>query len=554
MEKVWLNHYPEGVPHDIDVSAYNSALGVFNAAVEKFRDNPSFSNLGATLTYAQLDQLAAQFAAYLQKQLGLQKGDRIAIQMPNLLQYPVALFGAMKAGLIIVNTNPLYTAREMQHQFKDSGAKAIVLLANSAHFLEQIIGQTDIQHVIITEVGDMLGFPKKLIVNAVIKYMKKMVPPYRLPGATTFNAALEMGKRLQVDPVDLAPDDIAFFQYTGGTTGVAKGAMLSHRNIVANMLQLFAWMKPNLQEGGEVIIAPLPLYHIYSLTVNCLTLSAYGSHNILITNPRDLKAFLKELTQWKFTLFAGLNTLFIAMMNHPDFKNVDFSHCKFCVSGGMALQDAVAKQWQEMTGTPIYEAYGLTEASPGVTSNPFDNHAKIGSIGQPFPSTDIKIVDDDGNACGIGEAGELWVSGPQVMQGYWNMEDETKGILSEDGWLRTGDITTMDDEGFLRIVDRKKDMILVSGFNVYPNEIEEVMSNHPAVLEVAAVGIPDERAGEVVKLFVVKKEDVTEQALIDFAREQLTGYKVPKTVEFRSELPKTVVGKILRRALRDKAE
>ncbi len=551
METKWFENYSKGVPKEIDMSAYTSALDVFNKSVEKYYNKPCFTNFGVTLTYGDLDRLTDYFAAFLQKKLGLQKGDRIAIQMPNLLQFPIAMFGAMKAGLIVVNTNPLYTAREMQHQFKDSGAKAVVILANSAHHLQEIIGETDIKNVVVTEIGDLLGFPKKYIINAVIKYVKKMVPSYSLPGAFSFNEVLEIGKGLSRDPIELNYDDTCFFQYTGGTTGVSKGAVLTHRNVCANMLQISEWMKPVLKEGEESVITPLPLYHIFSLTVNCMTLMSYGAHNILITNPRDIPAFLKEMSKWDFTLLTGLNTLFNAMMNHPDFKKVSFDKCRFSVAGGMALQDAVALRWKELTGTPILQGYGLTETSPVVTCNPIDGGDKLGTIGLPLPSTMVKIIKDDGSEATIGEEGELLCKGPQVMDGYWEKPDETAKVMTEDGWLKTGDVARMDEEGFFKIVDRKKDMILVSGFNVYPNEIEDVIVKHPAVLEVAAIGKPDENSGEVVKIFVVKKGDVTEQELIGFARENLTAYKVPKAVEFREELPKTNVGKILRRALRD---
>ncbi len=553
METVWYDQYPSGVEKEIDLGRYNSALEVFNKAVEKFHNKPCFSNFGVTITYGELDRMSTYFAGFLQNKLGLKKGDRIAIQMPNLLQFPIAMFGALKAGLIVVNTNPLYTAREMEHQFKDSGAKAIVILANSAHHLESIVKNTDIEHVIITEIGDLLGFPKKYIINAVIKYVKKMVPSYSIPGAYSFNDALEIGKGQNFTAVDCNLDDTCFFQYTGGTTGVSKGAVLTHRNVVANMLQIFAWMEPRLKPGEEIVITPLPLYHIFSLTVNCLAMMAYGGHNILITNPRDIPAFLKEMQKWDFTILTGLNTLFNAMMNHPDFKNVSFKNCKFSVAGGMALQDAVALRWEDLTGTKILQGYGLTETSPVVSCNPIDGSDKLGTIGLPLPSTQVKLLTEEGTEGKFGEVGELLVKGPQVMKGYWNMDEETKKVITDDGWLKTGDIATIDEKGWVKIVDRKKDMILVSGFNVYPNEVEDVMIKHPAVVEVAAVGQADDASGEVVKIFVVKKGDVTEQELIGFARENLTAYKVPKFVEFKDELPKTNVGKILRRALRDGA-
>ena len=549
MEKIWLKNYPKGVKHDVDISTYKSIIEVFAEAVKNYGDRPCFTNLNHTITYNQLDQLSDQFASYLLNICKLKKGDRIAIQMPNLLQYPVVLFGAMKAGMIIVNTNPLYTDREMEHQFRDADCKALVIVDLYAHLLQKIISHTDIQHVIVTSVGDMLPFPKKHIVNTVIKYVKKMVPDYSLPLATTFSDALQAGKNLSFDQAELTHDDIAFLQYTGGTTGVAKGAMLTHKNIIANMMQTFEWLNPLLKRGEEIALTPLPLYHIFSLTVNCLTLMAYGAHNILITNPRDIADFIKTMQKYKPTVMSGVNTLFNALMNHKDFLTLDFSNLKVSVAGAMALQEVVSKKWIKLTNSPVVEGYGLTETSPVACCNPIDGTDRVGTIGFPFPSTDVKLIDDDGKEVAFGEPGELCVKGPQVMSGYWQRPEETAKVMDGE-WLKTGDIAIVDKDGFFKIVDRKKDMILVSGFNVYPNEVEDVIASHPAVLEVAAIGVPDEHSGEIVKIFVVKKSDVTGDDLIAFSRKKLTGYKVPKKVEFRTELPKSNVGKILRKDLR----
>lgn len=546
---VWHEHYPQGIPATIDVNNYQSICELIEKTVKKYSDKPAFSNMGASLTYAEVDRLSDYFAGYLTHKCGLKKGDRIALQMPNVLQFPVALFGAIKAGLIVVNTNPLYTEREMLHQFKDSGAKAIVILANFAHHLEKILGQTEIEHVIVTELGDMLPSFKKILINAAVKYIKKMVPAYSLPTAVPFLTAIEEGKQYDFKEVPSVSDDIAFLQYTGGTTGVAKGAMLTHGNIIANMNQIFAWMSPKFVEGEEIIVTPLPLYHIFSLTVNCLALMCYGSHNILITNPRDIPGFVKTLKKYPFTVLSGVNTLFNALINNKDFASVDFSQTKLSVAGAMALQDSVAKRWYEITGTKVIEGYGLTEASPVVCCNPIDDTEKRGTIGLPLPNTEIKLVDENGDIVTGEEPGELCCRGPQVMLGYWQREEETKKVI-RDGWLHTGDVAVMQKEGYFKIVDRMKDMILVSGFNVYPNEIEDVMAHHPAVLEVAAVGVPDEKSGEVVKIFVVKKQEVTSEELREFAKKSLTAYKVPKLVEFREDLPKSNVGKILRRELR----
>jgi len=549
MEKTWLKSYPKLVNPTIDAQKYESILDVVAEAVESFGDKPCFVNMDVAITYNELDQLSDYFASYLINVCKLKKGDRIALQMPNLLQYPVAMFGAMKAGLIVVNTNPLYTDREMEHQFRDADCKAIVILENFAHLLQKIIIHSDIQHVIVTSVGDMLPFPKRQIVNGVVKYVKKMVPSYSLPLSVRFNDAMEQGKSHSFDPAKLSHDDIAFLQYTGGTTGVAKGAILTHRNIVANMLQTFEWFKPRLKRGEEISLVPLPLYHVFSLTVNCLTLMAYGAENVLITNPRDIPDFVKTIRKYKPTVLPGVNTLFNALLNNAEFAKLDLSHLKISVAGATALQDIVAQKWLQTTKSPVVEGYGLTEASPIVCCNPIDGTDKKNTIGLPFPSTDVKMVNDDGQEVPLGEAGELCVRGPQVMRGYWQRPDETAKVMDGE-WLKTGDIAVIDAEGYLKIVDRKKDMILVSGFNVYPNEVEDVIASHPAVLEVAAIGVPDVHSGEVVKIFVVKKSEVTAEDLIAFSRKKLTGYKVPKKVEFRTELPKTNVGKILRKDLR----
>jgi long-chain acyl-CoA synthetase len=496
--------------------------------------------------------LATNFAAYLQNKTDLVPGDKIAIQMPNILQYPVALYGAMKAGLIVVNTNPLYTPREMEYQFKDSGAKAIVIVANFADSLEQVIKNTSIKHVFLTEIGDLMGFPKKHIVNFVLKYVKKMVPSFNLPQAISFSTALA-DNGLKFKKVKILPDDIAFLQYTGGTTGVSKGAILNHFNIVANMEQMNAWMQTAVKDRIEVIITPLPLYHIFSLTVNCLGFMSKGGKNVLITNPRDIPGFVKELKKHKFTIITGVNTLFNALLNNEDFNKLDFSHLKVTVGGAMAVQRLVAERWKKVTGCVLTEGYGLTESSPAASANPIvGGKDRIGTIGLPIPSTEFKLMDDDNQEVALGEPGEIWIKGPQVMQGYYNKPDETAKVITVDGWLKTGDIAIFTEEGYFKIVDRKKDMILVSGFNVYPNEIEDVVASCPGVLEVAAIGIPDEKSGEVVKIFVVKKDQsLTEEAVMAYCKENLTGYKLPKHIEFRAELPKTNVGKILRRALRD---
>lgn len=547
---VWLKHYPKGVPYEINPDRYTSLLELMDEAFRKFAGLPAYANMGKNLSFRELDTLSRQFGAYLQS-LGLQKGDRIAIQMPNLLQYPVAMFGAFRAGLVVVNTNPLYTPREMEHQFRDSGVKAIVILANFAHNLQKVLPNTDIKHVITTEIGDMLGFPKKQIVNLVVKHVKKMVPAYSLPGAVSLPDALQKGAAATLKPVQLGGKDIAFIQYTGGTTGVSKGATLTHRNIIANVEANFEWTKPRMNEEQNVIITALPLYHIYSLTVNALSSLKSGMLNVLITNPRDMKAFIKDLKKYKYTCITGVNTLYNGLLNQPDFATLDFSSLRITSAGGMALQTAVAQKWTSVTGIVPAEGYGLSETSPVLSSNAIDGTARIGTIGIPWPSTELKIVKDDGTDAAPGESGEIWARGPQVFPGYWNRPEETAKVFSGD-WFKTGDIGQMDEDGFFRIVDRKKDMIIVSGLKVFPNEVEEVVSQCPGVLEVACIGVPDDKSGEAVKLFVVKKDpSLTEESVKAFCKENLTNYKRPRTVEFRNDLPKSNVGKILRRELRE---
>jgi long-chain acyl-CoA synthetase len=545
----WFDHYPKGVDHTIDPENYASLVELLEASIEKFNDLPSFDNFGKSITYRQLDQLSLSFAAFLQKECGLHKGDRIAIQMPNLLQNPIAIFGALRAGLTVVNTNPLYTAREMEHQFNDSEVKAVVILANFAFNLEKVIAKTKIKKVIVTEIGDLLGGIKKPIVNFVVKHVKKMVPAYNLPDAVKFNYALKKGKQLKYERPKITNKDIAFLQYTGGTTGISKGAALTHRNMVANMEQISQWMRPKLIERKEIVITALPLYHIFALTVNCLSFMKIGARNVLITNPRDMPAFIKELKKYKFTVFTGVNTLFNGLLNRPEFASVDFSNFKIAVGGGMAVQDIVATKWKKLTGVPLVEGYGLTETSPVLSCNPIDGTERIGTIGLPLPSTEIKILDDAGNEVPTGENGEICARGPQVMPGYWNNPEESE-IVFRDGWFLTGDIGRISEDGFIKIVDRKKEMINVSGFNVYPNEIENVISQHQKVLEVGAVGVKDAKSNEVVKVFVVKKDDsLTKEELITYCRESLTAYKIPKLVEFMDELPKSNIGKIIRRKL-----
>jgi len=548
--EVWLKSYPKGVPSEIDPDRYTSVADVFRTACARFRENRCFTNMGVTLSFADVDRLTRDFASFLTHELGLKPGDRIGLQMPNVLQYPVALFGALRAGLVIVNTNPLYTAREMEHQYRDAGVKAIVILANFAKNLEEVWPALGRPPVIVTELGDLFPTAKRLIVNAVVRHVKKMVPAYDLPGAIPFRSALERGRARPFEDVKAKNDDLAFLQYTGGTTGTAKGAMLTHRNVIANMEQASAWMGSHFTEGQEVVVTPLPLYHVFSLTVNCLLFMKYGSENILVTNPRDFPAFVKLLRTQRFTVLTAVSTLLNALMNQPEFKSIDFSQVKVTVAGAMALQRPVAERWRQLTRSSVIEGYGLTEASPVVCCNPVDGTDRIGSIGLPFPSTEVRLVDEEGNEVPQGQPGELTARGPQIMKGYWNRPDETARVL-RDGWLWTGDVAEMDADGFFRIVDRKKDLILVSGFNVYPNEVEEVLSRHPDVAEVGAIGVPDERSGEVVKVVVVaRRPSLTAEEVIEFSRKHLAGYKVPKHVEFRSELPKTNVGKVLRRALR----
>jgi len=551
-DNFWTDKYPEGMATEINPDAYPNVLAVLKESCERFANNPAFTNLGKTITYGELYELSGQFAAYLQSQTSLQPGDRIAVQMPNVLQYPVVVFGAMRAGLVVVNTNPLYTTREMEHQFNDSGAKALVCLANMASLAEEVLPKTQIETVIITEVGDMLPPLKRCIVNAVVKYVKKMVPAYHIPKAVKFTKAMSLGKGGKVKEAQPNAEDIAVLQYTGGTTGVAKGAMLTHRNLVANMLQCKEVMGANLDEGEETIVAPLPLYHIYAFTVHCMVMMITGNRNLLITNPRDLPSMIKDLTGEKITAFVGLNTLFVALCNNADFRALDWSKLKLTLSGGMALQKAVAERWEEVTGSPICEGYGMTETSPVVSVNPIQN-IQLGTIGIPVPSTVCKVVDEEGNEAPIGEPGELCVKGPQVMKGYWQRPDDTADTIDKDGWLHTGDVALIQEDGYLRIVDRMKDMIVVSGFNVYPNELEDVLSQLPEVAQCAAIGIPDERTGETIKMFVALAEgaSLTEEQVIKHMRDNVTGYKVPRAVEFREELPTTNVGKILRRSLRD---
>ncbi|HEY5263712.1 MAG TPA: long-chain-fatty-acid--CoA ligase [Steroidobacteraceae bacterium] len=554
MDRTWLKQYPPGVPADIDPDSYASLRDMFEEACAAYRQQPAYTNMGATLSYAQLDELSRAFAAWLRHRPGFAPGDRVSLMMPNILQYPIALFGVLRAGMVVVNTNPLYTARELEHQLKDSGAKAIVIVENFAHVLQEVLPRTDLKHVLVTRIGDLLGLPRGLIVNFVLKHVRKQIPAWKMPGAISFKSALGGGLGLKLERPTLGPEDIAFLQYTGGTTGVAKAAILTHRNMVANVLQANAWIKPALEKrGAGIVITALPLYHIFALTCNCLIFVRFGGQSILITNPRDMPAFVKELASVRFTAITGVNTLFNGLLNTPGFDQVDFSQLRMSFGGGMAVQRAVAEKWQTVTGCALIEGYGMTESSPVATINPLVDGARFsGSIGLPVPSTEISIQDDDGRQLAIGEVGEICIRGPQVMKGYWNQPGETSKVLSSDGWLRTGDIGRMDETGLVYIVDRKKDMILVSGFNVYPNEVEDAVMQHPGVLEVAAVGVPDEHSGEVVKLFVVRKDpNLTEEELRQFCRENLTGYKRPKLIEFRDALPKSNVGKILRRELRD---
>ena len=553
MSKPWLKSYPEGVPEEISIDEYTSVADIFDQSVRKFEHLPAYSNFGETISYKEVEKLTSQLGAYLNNELGLEKGAKVAVMMPNLLQNPIAIFSILRAGLVVVNTNPLYKARELKHQMNDSGAEAIIIVENFCHVLEEIIDETAIKHVIVTRMGDMLSFPKSAIINFVVKYIKKLVPAYHLPNAVPFKKALKLGSQHRFETVPTNHDDIAFLQYTGGTTGVSKGAILTNKNMVANMQQASTWIRTIIEEGKETIITALPLYHIFSLTANCLTFMKFGALVYLITNPRDMKNFVKELNTVKFTAITGVNTLFNGLLNTPGFKDIDFSHLKLTLGGGMAVQRAVAEHWKNVTGVPLLEAYGLTETSPAACINPLNLMDFNGKIGLPISSTDCSIQDDDWNQLPIGETGELCIRGPQVMKGYWQRPKETSDVLSNDGWLHTGDIGFMDEGGFVQIVDRKKDMILVSGFNVYPNEVESVIAHHPEVVEVGVIGVPDEKSGEAVIAVVVSSDpSLTEEALINYCREHLTGYKRPRHVFFTDELPKTNVGKILRRELRAK--
>jgi long-chain acyl-CoA synthetase len=552
LEKTWLKSYPEGVPAEVPAPPFRSIRELFEHGFSEFPDNPAYTNMGRTLAYRDLDHLSMQFACYLQQTLGLTRGERVAIMLPNILQYPVAMCGIFRAGLVVVNVNPLYTARELKHQLNDSGARCIVILENFANVLEEVIADTGVEHVVTTGVGDLLNWPKSMLTNFVLRYVKKEVPPNQIPNRISLKGALKAGANKTLKPVDIGFADIAYLQYTGGTTGVSKGAMLSHRNMIYNVQQTITW-QGDAYEGVQPIVAitALPLYHIFSLQGNCLTVMAQGGQNVLITNPRDFEGFAKEMAHFKFNLFTGVNTMFAALLNTPSFRDVDFSNLRVCIGGGTAVQPAVAKEWKEKTGTTILQGYGLTETSPAAIVCRIDSEF-TGTIGLPIPSTDVMIADDAGKELPAGQVGEICIRGPQVMEGYWQRPEETAEVMFPGGWLRTGDIGRMDDAGYFYIEDRKKDMILVSGFNVYPNEIENVIVELDGVLEAAAIGVPDERSGEAVKVFVVRKDDsVTEKDIFDYSRKQLTGYKRPKFVEFRDELPKTNVGKILRRALRD---
>ncbi|WP_433769276.1 long-chain-fatty-acid--CoA ligase FadD2 [Pseudomonas putida] len=555
----WNDKRPAGVPLDIDVAEYKSVIEVFERSCKKFADRPAFSNMGVTLTYAQLERYSAAFAGYLQAHTDLVPGDRIAVQMPNVLQYPIAVFGALRAGLIVVNTNPLYTAREMRHQFKDSGARALVYLNMFGQKVQEVLADTDIQYLIEARMGDLMPTAKGWLVNTMVSKVKKMVPAYALPQAISFKSALQQGKGQPIKPLKAKLNDIAVLQYTGGTTGLAKGAMLTHGNLVANMQQARACLsqfssdgQPLLREGQEIMIAPLPLYHIYAFTANCMCMMVTGNHNVLITNPRDIGGFIKELKNWRFSALLGLNTLFVALMDHPEFKTLDFSSLKLTNSGGTALVKATAERWEQLTGCRITEGYGLTETSPVACTNPYGDQSRIGTVGLPVPGTTLKVINDDGVEQPLGERGELCIKGPQIMKGYWQKPEATNEVLDAEGWFKSGDIAVIDPDGFVRIVDRKKDMIIVSGFNVYPNEIEDVVMAHPKVANCAVIGVPDERSGEAVKLFVVAREaGVSLEELKAYCKENFTAYKVPKHIVLRESLPMTPVGKILRRELRD---
>jgi len=553
LEKVWLKSYPPGMPEEVPDPPFRSVRDLFEQSFEKYPNNAAYTNMGRTLTYGDLDRMSMQFACYLQNTLGLTRGERVAIMLPNILQYPVAMCGIFRAGLVVVNVNPLYTARELQHQLTDSGTKCIIILENFAHILEDVIATSSVEHVVVTGVGDLLSWPKSTLTNFVLRHVKKAVPSYKLANSVSFRHALNAGAGQALDEVDIGYADIAYLQYTGGTTGVSKGAMLSHRNMVYNVQQTITWQADSYEDVEQIIIiTALPLYHIFSLQGNCLTGMAQGGENILITNPRDFEGFAKEVAKFKFSMFTAVNTLFAALMDTPSFSKIDFSHLRVCIGGGMAVQPAIAKEWKEKTGNTILQGYGLTETSPAAVICRVDDEEFTGSIGLPIPSTEVMIAGDDGNPLATGEVGEICIRGPQVMEGYWQRPAETAEVMLPDGWLRTGDVGRMDEGGYVFIEDRKKDMILVSGFNVYPNEIENVVVEMDGVLEAAAIGLPDERSGEIVKIFVVRKDDsLTEQDIIDHCKENLTNYKRPRIVEFRDDLPKTNVGKILRRELRD---
>ncbi|QUM76575.1 long-chain-fatty-acid--CoA ligase FadD [Moritella sp. 24] len=551
MEKVWLKRYPENVPAEIDFGSFRSLNDIFDQTVQNYADNPAYVNMGCSLTYGEIDEKSRAFAAYLQNELKLNKGDRVALMMPNLLQYPIALFGALRAGMVIVNVNPLYTPRELKHQLNDSGAKAIVIISNFASVLEKVVKDTPVEHIILTQLGDLFSPVKGAITNLVVKYVKKMVPKFNLPTAVSFNRVLSKGRSQKFTKVETGFDDIAFLQYTGGTTGVSKGAVLTHKNMLANVLQAEGAYGSIIDRGTETVITALPLYHVFALTVNGLLFFLGGGKNILITNPRDLPALIKEIDDHKPTAITGVNTLFNALVNDESFAKIDFSALKLSVGGGMAVQRSVAEKWKKITGNHLLEGYGLTECSPLVTVNPYDLHEYNGSIGLPVSSTDVRIIDEDGGVLTKpGAVGEMQVSGPQVMQGYWQRPQDTAEVIT-DGWLNTGDIARMDEDGFFYIVDRKKDMILVSGFNVFPNEIEDVLTLNDNILEAAAIGVPHESSGETVKIFVVKKGEISKEEIVAHCREHLTAYKIPRIIEFRDELPKSNVGKILRRELRD---
>jgi long-chain acyl-CoA synthetase len=552
MEKIWLEAYQEGVPAEIDIHQFSSLKDLFEKSCSKFKGLPAFTNMGATLSYGEIEQHSRSFGAYLQKELGLTKGDRVAIMLPNLLQYPVAIFAVLRTGMVVVNVNPLFTPRELEHELRDSGAKAIVILENFAKTLEQVLAKTPVETVITTQIGDLFGFPKSTLVNFAVKHIKKMVPRWSIPDSVTFGSVLDAGKSKTLDEVELDHSDIAFLQYTGGTTGVAKGAMLTHGNMVANLVQARAWTKTLLEEEKEAVITALPLYHVFALVINCLCFLHIGGENVLITNPRDFPNFVKELKKVRFSSITGVNTLFNALLHTPGFDTVDFSRLKFVGAGGMHVQRAVAETWKMATGVPVTEAYGLTETSPLASANPVHITDYTGSVGVPIPSTEMSIQDNEGRLLPPGEVGEICVRGPQVTPGYWNHPEETERAITKEGWLRTGDIGRMDEKGYFYVEDRKKDMILVSGFNVYPNEVEDVVVELDGVLEAAVIGVPDARCGEAVKLFVVKRDpELTREQLIEHCRKNLTAYKMPKHIEFRDDLPKTNVGKVLRRALRE---